>query len=117
MFGDDFMKKIVADVFRASLYVQDWSHRGSFNGQDAKGEQVVYVQDKDGRILVVGSGDMAFDSTNGRAKEGVGDMLVCLDPNKNETVYIKADEVTLFQTQKPEVLKLLYSFLIYFFTI
>ena len=87
---------------KVSLYVQDWSHRGSFNGQDAKGEQVVYVQDKDGRMLVVGSGDMAFDSTNGRAKEGVGDMLVCLDPNKNETVYIKADEVTLFQTQKPE---------------
>ena len=87
---------------KVSLYVQDWSHRGSFNGQDAKGEQVVYVQDKDGRMLVVGSGDMAFDSTNGRAKEGVGDMLVCLDPNKNETVYIKANEVTLFQTQKPE---------------
>ena len=82
--------------------MQDWGLHGTLNGQEAKGEQVVWVQDKSGRTLVVGSGEMAFDSTNGRAKEGVGDMLVCLDPNTGEVVYTKADDVTFFQTQKPE---------------
>ena len=87
---------------KVSAYVQDWSLHGTLNGQEAKGEQVVWVQDKSGRTLVVGSGEMAFDSTNGRAKEGVGDMLVCLDPNTGDVVYTKVDDVTFFQTQKPE---------------
>ncbi len=87
---------------KVSAYVQDWSLHGTLNGQEANGEQVVWVQDKEGRTLVVGSGEMAFDSTNGRAKEGVGDMLICLDPNTGEMVYVKAEDATLFQTQKPE---------------
>ena len=61
------------------------------------GEQALYVQDSNGRTLLVGSGDIAFDQTTGRAKEGSGDMLVCLDPNTKELVYVKADEVTLVQ--------------------
>ncbi len=87
---------------KVSAYVQDWRHHGTFNGQESNGEQVVWVQGEDGRMLVVGSGDMAFDSTTGKAKEGVGDMLVCFDPNAGETVCVKAKDVTLFQTQKPE---------------
>ena len=82
--------------------VQDWSYHGEMNGQKMNGEQVVYVQDSDGRTLIVGSGDVAFDSTTGRAKEDVGDMLICLDPNTKEMVYLKKDEATLFQTQRPE---------------
>lgn len=82
-----------------SAFVQDWSYHGTFNGQPMNGEQALYVQDSNGRTLLVGSGDVTFDQTNGRAKEGVGDMLVCFDPNTKEMVYVKADEVTFFQNQ------------------
>ena len=82
--------------------VQDWSYKGELNGQKMNGEQVVYVQDSDGRVLIVGSGDVAFDPTTGRAKEDVGDMLICFDPNTKEMVYLKTDDVTFMQTQKPE---------------
>lgn len=80
-------------------FVSDWSYHGTLNGQPMNGEQALYVQDSNGRTLLVGSGDVAFDPTTGRAKEGSGDMLVCLDPNTKEMVYVKADEVTLFQNQ------------------
>lgn len=82
-----------------SAFVQDWSYHGTFNGQPMNGEQALYVQDSNGRTLLVGSGDVTFDQINGRAKEGVGDMLVCFDPNTKEMVYVKADEVTFFQNQ------------------
>ena len=82
--------------------VQDWSYKGELNGQKMNGEQVVYVQDSDGRVLIVGSGDVAFDPTTGRAKEDVGDLLICFDPNTKEMVYLKTDDVTFMQTQKPE---------------
>ena len=82
-----------------SAFVQDWSYHGTLNGQAMNGEQALYVQDSNGRTLLVGSGDVAFDQTTGRAKEGSGDMLVCFDPNTKEMVYVKADEVTLFQNQ------------------
>ena len=85
-----------------SSYVQDWAFHGTLNGQKAKGEQAIFVQDRDGRTLILGSGEIAFDSTTGRAKEGVGDMIVCLDPNTNEMVYLKTDDVTLSQTQDAE---------------
>lgn len=84
---------------QVSSYVQDWSFHGTLNGQEAKGEQAIFVQDRDGRTLILGSGEVAFDSTTGRAKEGVGDMIVCLDPNTHDVVYLKSDEVTLFQNQ------------------
>lgn len=82
-----------------SAFAQDWSYHGTLNGQPMNGEQALYVQDSNGRTLLVGSGDVAFDQTTGRAKEGSGDMLVCFDPNTKEMVYVKADEVTLVQNQ------------------
>lgn len=82
-----------------SVFAQDWSYHGTLNGQPMNGEQALYVQDSNGRTLLVGSGDVAFDQTTGRAKEGSGDMLVCFDPNTKEMVYVKADEVTLFQNK------------------
>lgn len=85
-----------------SSYVQDWTFHGTLNGQETNGEQAIFVQDRDGRTLILGSGEIAFDSTTGRAKEGVGDMIVCLDPNTNEMVYLKTDDVTLSQTQDAE---------------
>lgn len=86
-----------------SSYVQDWTFHGTLNGQEAKGEQAIFVQDRDGRTLILGSGEIAFEhSTSGRAKEGVGDMIVCLDPNTHDVVYLKSDEVTLSQTQDAE---------------
>lgn len=95
------MQQATADAINESVkdFVSDWSYHGTLNGQKMNGEQALYVQDSNGRTLLVGSGDVAFDQTTGRAKEGSGDMLVCLDPNTKEMVYVKADEVTLFQNQ------------------
>ena len=95
------MQQATADVIEENVksFVSDWSYHGTLNGQAMNGEQALYVQDSNGRTLLVGSGDVAFDQTTGRAKEGSGDMLVCLDPNTKELVYVKADEVTLFQNQ------------------
>lgn len=95
------MQQATADAIEENVksFISDWSYHGTLNGQAMNGEQVLYVQDSSGRTLLVGSGDVAFDQTTGRAKEGSGDMLVCLDPNTKEMVYVKADEVTLFQNQ------------------
>lgn len=95
------MQKATADAIEENVksFVSDWSYHGTLNGQPMNGEQALYVQDSNGRTLLVGSGDVAFDQTTGRAKEGSGDMLVCFDPNTKEMVYVKADEVTLFQNQ------------------
>lgn len=87
---------------QVSSYVQDWSFHGTLNGQEAKGEQALYVQDSNGRTLLVGTGEVAFDTTTGRAKDGFGDMLVCLDPKSGETVYVKSDEVKLAGTQSAD---------------
>ena len=87
---------------QVSSYVQDWSFHGTLNGQEKNGEQAIYVQDSNGRTLLVGTGEVAFDTTTGRAKEGVGDMLVCLDPNSGETVYVKSDEVKFVGTQSTD---------------
>ena len=95
------MQQATADAIEENVksFISDWSYHGTLSGQPMNGEQALYVQDSNGRTLLVGSGDVAFDPTTGRAKEGSGDMLVCLDPNTKEMVYVKADEVTLFQTQ------------------
>lgn len=85
-----------------SSYVQDWTFHGTLNGQEAKGEQALYVADSNGKILLVGTGEVAFDTTTGRAKGGVGDMLVCLDPKSGETVYVKSDEVKFVSTQSTD---------------
>lgn len=87
---------------QVSSYVQDWSFHGTLNGQEKNGEQAIYVQDSNGRTLLVGTGEVAFDTTTGRAKEGVGDMLVCLDPKAGETVYVKSDEVKFVGTQSAD---------------
>lgn len=95
------MQQATADAIEENVksFISDWSYHGTLNGQAMNGEQALYVQDSNGRTLLVGSGDVAFDQTTGRAKEGSGDMLVCLDPNTKELVYVKADEVTLVQNQ------------------
>lgn len=95
------MQQATADAIEENVksFISDWSYHGTLNGQAMNGEQALYVQDSIGRTLLVGSGDVAFDQTTGRAKEGSGDMLVCLDPNTKEMVYVKADDVTLFQNQ------------------
>ena len=95
------MQQATADAIEENVksFISDWSYHGTLNGQAMNGEQALYVQDSNGRTLLVGSGDVAFDQTTGRAKEGSGDMLVCFDPNTKELVYVKADEVTLFQNQ------------------
>lgn len=87
---------------QVSSYVQDWSFHGTLNGQEKNGEQAIYVQDSNGRTLLVGTGEVAFDTTTGRAKEGVGDMPVCLDPKTGETVYVKSDEVKFVGTQSAD---------------
>lgn len=95
------MQQATADAIEENVksFVSDWSYHGTLNGQPMNGEQALYVQDSNGRTLLVGSGDVAFEQTTGRAKEGSGDMLVCFDPNTREMVYVKADEVTFFQNQ------------------
>lgn len=95
------MQQATADAIEENVksFVSDWSYHGTLNGQPMNGEQALYVQDSNERTLLVGSGDVAFDQTTGRAKEGSGDMLVCFDPNTKEMVYVKVDEVTLFQNQ------------------
>lgn len=95
------MQQATADAIEENVksFISDWSYHGTLNGQPMNGEQALYVQDSSGRTLLVGSGDVAFDQTTGRAKEGSGDMLVCFDPNTREMAYVKADEVTLFQNQ------------------
>ena len=95
------MQEATADAIEENVksFISDWSYHGTLNGQAMNGEQALYVKDSSGRTLLVGSGDVAFDQTTGRAKEGSGDMLVCLDPNTKELVYVKADEVTLVQNQ------------------
>lgn len=95
------MQQATADAIEENVksFVSDWSYHGTLNGQPMNGEQALYVQDSNGRTLLVGSGDVAFDQTTGRAKEGSGDMLVCFDPNTKEMVYVKADEVTFFHNQ------------------
>ena len=95
------MQQATADAIEENVksFISDWSYHGTLNGQAMNGEQALYVQDSSGRTLLVGSGDVAFDQTTGRAKEGSGDMLVCLDPNAKEMVYVKADDVTLVQNQ------------------
>lgn len=95
------MQQATADAIEENVksFVSDWRYHGTLNGQNMDGEQALYVQDSNSRTLLVGSGDVSFDQTTGRAKEGSGDMLVCFDPNTKEMVYVKADEVTFFQNQ------------------
>ena len=93
------MQRATAQAIEENVgaFVQDWSFHGTMDGNKVDGESALWVQDRDGRTLLVGSGDVAYNPTDGRPREGVGDMLVCLDPNTGETVYVKVEDTTLFQ--------------------
>ena len=95
------MQQATADAIEENVksFVSDWGYHGTLNGKAMNGEQALYVQDSSGRTLLVGSGYVAFYQNTGRAKEGSGDMLVCLDLNTKEMVYVKADDVTMVQNQ------------------
>lgn len=97
----------------ASSFVQDWSYRDRLNGvgmmnADGSAETVLFVY-HDGKELIVGSGDVSFNHPNEygirRAKEDVGDMLVCFDPQTGQMVYVHASEVDYSREMKPEELK------------
>lgn len=82
-------------------HVADWSYKGELNGEKQNGEQVLFVKDNKGRMLIVGAGDVAFDS-EGRARESVGDMLSVLDPNTKEMDFISKKDVQLDHVEKTE---------------
>lgn len=97
----------------ASSFVQDWSYKDTLNGvgmvnADGSAETVLFVY-HDGKELIVGSGDVSFNQPNEygirRAKEDVGDMLVCFDPQTGQMVYVHAREVDYSREMKPEELK------------
>lgn len=90
---------------RVESMAGDWGFHGTMDGQQADGSQMLYVKDNNGRTLIVGSGDVDYDPTTGRAKDGVGDMLVCLDTQTREPVYVKVEDTTLDQTQNVEDFK------------
>lgn len=82
--------------------ISDWSYNGTLNGEKeipmgVEASKILHVT-WNGKDYIVGNGDVSFDST-GRAKEDVGDMLVCLDPETNTMEYIPAREVTFGGTQ------------------
>lgn len=97
----------------ASAFVQDWSYKDRLNGvgmmnADGSAETVLFVY-HDGKELIVGSGDVSFNQPNEygirRAKEDVGDMLVCFDPQTGQMVYVRASDVDYSREMKPEELK------------
>ena len=97
----------------ASSFVQEWSYKDRLNGvgmmnADGSAETVLFVY-HDGKELIVGSGDVSFKPANEygirRAKEDVGDMLVCFDPQTGQMVYVRASEVDYSREMKPEELK------------
>lgn len=90
---------------RVESMAGDWGFHGTMDGQQADGSQILYVKDSNGRTLIVGSGDVSYDPTTGKPKDGVGDMLVCLDVQTREPVYVKVEDTTLDQTQRVEDFK------------
>ncbi len=82
-------------------HVADWSYKGELNGEKQEGGQMLFVKDNNGRLLIVGAGDVAFDS-KGRARESVGDMLSVLDPNTKEMDFVSKKDVQLDHAEKTE---------------
>jgi predicted RNA methylase len=82
-------------------HVEQWSYKGELNGEKQEGGQMLFVKDNNGRLLIVGAGDVAFDS-EGRARENVGDMLSVLDPNTKEMDFVSKKDVQLYHVEKTE---------------
>jgi predicted RNA methylase len=80
-------------------HVGQWSYKGELNGEKQNGEQMMFVKDNKGRVLIVGAGDVAFDS-EGRVRDG--DMLSVYDPATREMDFVHAKDVTLERTASSE---------------
>ena len=80
-------------------HVGQWSYKGELNGEKQNGEQMVFVKDDKGRVLIVGAGDVAFDG-EGRVRDG--DMLTVYDPATREMNFVHAKDVTLERTTSSE---------------
>jgi predicted RNA methylase len=80
-------------------HVGQWSYKGELNGEKQNGEQMMFVKDNKGRVLIVGAGDVAFDS-EGRVRDG--DMLSVYDPATREMDFVHAKDVTLEHTTSSE---------------
>ena len=80
-------------------HVGQWSYKGELNGEKQNGEQMVFVKDNKGRLLIVGAGDVAFDG-EGRVRDG--DMLTVYDPATREMDFVHAKDVTLEHTATSE---------------
>ena len=92
------MPKIAETVQK---HVEQWSYKGELNGEKQDGGQMLFVKDNNGRVLIVGAGDVAFDN-EGRARESVGDMLSVLDPNTKEMDFVSKKDVQLDHVEKTE---------------
>lgn len=82
-------------------HVEQWSYNGELNGEKQEGGQMLFVKDNNGRLLIVGAGDVAFDN-DGRARESVGDMLSVLDAEKGEMDFVSVKDVKLERTVASE---------------
>lgn len=80
-------------------HVGQWSYKGELNGEKQNGEQMVFVKDDKGMVLIVGAGDVAFDG-EGRVRDG--DMLTVYDPATREMDFVHAKDVTLEHTATSE---------------
>ena len=80
-------------------HVGQWSYKGELNGEKQNGEQMVFVKDNKGRVLIVGAGDVAFDG-EGRVRDG--DMLTVYDPVTRKMDFVHAKDVTLERTASSE---------------
>lgn len=80
-------------------HVGQWSYKDELNGEKQNGEQMLFVKDNNGRLLIVGAGDVTFDS-EGRVRDG--DMLSVYDPATREMDFVHAKDVTLERTTSSE---------------
>ena len=80
-------------------HVGQWSYKDELNGEKQNGEQMLFVKDNKGRVLIVGAGDVAFDG-EGRVRDG--DMLTVYDPATREMDFVHAKDVTLERTASSE---------------
>ena len=82
-------------------HVEQWSYKGELNGEKQEGGQMLFVKDNNGRLLIVGAGDVAFDG-EGRARTNVGDMISVLDAEKGEMDFVSVKDVKLERTVASE---------------